>query len=384
MKNKRLSIVRLAAAVLIAFIVGAIGMAAFDTPLAFFVGGGISLGLSLLPGTASQMGAAFMAIQTEVWVDRVEGNLFKDNDFLLKSIDDSKYVNNRTVHIPNAGAPPGVQKNRVINGTPTNPQTREDTDLEYTIGEFTTDPIIITDAEEKELSYNEMDSELSEMQSVLNERVAEDILLSWAATGTATLVDGVTVNANVLRTSGVDRNNLKADRIRVDAHLPGTAGSRLAFCMYDVKTVQKMLNSQRVPKKGRYGLLDSDMYSQLINDMTETQYTSFASTMNAEEGILGRLYGFTFYERSTVLAYNNAATPVVKPYGEANVSTDNAAALFWYEGYVSRAVGETRVFDQEDSPSHYGDVFSSLVRAGGSKRRKTEVGVVAVVQGAAA
>lgn len=378
--KKRLSITRLAGAIVIAFLVGCVAEAIFGSLLSFEVAAGLSLILSLIPGNVSKMGITTMAIQTEVWVDNVEGNLFKDDAFLLKSMDDSKYVSNRTVHIPNAGAPPGVQKGRVISGTPTNPQTREDTEVTYDIGEFTTDPIIITDAEEKELSYDEMSSELSEMQSVLNERVAEDILLAWAPTGTALLNDGVTVNANILRTSGVPRNNVKAEKLTYDAHVTGATGKRLGFGMYDVKCARTAAKNAKWPRDGWYCLLDAEMYDQLMQDMTETQYTSFASTMNAETGELGKLYGFTFYDRSTALRYTNANTPVARAYGEAGATTDNGAALFWRDKYVSRAVGTTRVFDQKDSPSHYGDVFSSLVRAGGAKRRKTEVGVLAIVQ----
>lgn len=357
---------------------GAIGMAAFGSVLAFFVGFGLSLFLSLLPG--STKGMAFMALNKEVWQDRIEENLFQDNQFILKSVDDSQYVDNKTVHIPNAGAPPGVEKNRVIDGTPTNPQKREDSEVTYDIAEFTSDPIIITDAEEKELSYDKMDSELSETQLALDERISEDILINWAPTGTALLADGVTTNNNILRTTGVDRNDLSKPRVKYAAHLPAATGDRLGLCVYDIKQAQTAANKARWPKKGRCALLDSDMYAQLVQDMSTTQYQDFSKVIDPATGVVGQLYGFTFYERNTVLKYTNADLPALRPYGAAGAATDNAAALFWYEGYVSRAIGEGRFFEQKDSPTAYGDMYSTLVRAGGSKRRKTEVGVLAIVQ----
>ena len=46
-----------------------------------------------------------MAIQKEIWQDHIEGNLFKNNEFLLASTDASLYVlQGKVVHIPQAGA----------------------------------------------------------------------------------------------------------------------------------------------------------------------------------------------------------------------------------------------------------------------------------------
>mgnify|MGYP001599100644 CR=1 FL=1 len=54
-----------------------------------------------------------MAIQREIWEDHIEGNLFKNNEFLLASADASHFVlQGKVVHIPQAGATPGVSVNR--------------------------------------------------------------------------------------------------------------------------------------------------------------------------------------------------------------------------------------------------------------------------------
>lgn len=41
---------------------------------------------------------------------------------------------------------------------------------------------------------------------------------------------------------------------------------------------------------------------------------------------------------------------------------ENAAALAWQEGCLSRALGEVKMFDDTDSPTYYGDIYSFLVR----------------------
>jgi len=65
-------------------------------------------------------------------------------------------------------------------------------------------------------------------------------------------------------------------------------------------------------------------------------------------------------------------------------ATDNAGALFWYEKNVCRSIGEIKVFGSEDNPLYYGDIYSFLLRAGGTIMRKDGKGVIALVQDAAA
>jgi uncharacterized protein (DUF697 family) len=344
----------------------------------------IPTSIALVLGMTAGVGGAHTAgLSQEIWSGRIEGNLFKDNEFLLKSVDDSENVDYKTVHIPQSGATPSISKNRVKGGARTNPNTRTDQEVTYDIGEFTTDPILITNAEEVELSYNKIDSELSEMQLALNERVAEDILISWAPTGTALLPDGATTNANILRSTGII-NNDPATVVSALSYTLGATGNRLKFTLYDVKAARTHLGKLNVPKKGRHMLMSEDACNQIIDDLIVTKYRQDASNVfDVKEGTITRLMGFDIHVRSSSLIYTNAGTPVVKAYGAAGAADDNEAILFWYEGYMSRAVGGTIIYYQAGSPGDYGDVFSCLVRCGGAKRRKTEVGVGAIVQAAA-
>ena len=91
-----------------------------------------------------------MALTKEIWIDSIVGNLFPDNSFASRSADHSAFVNNKTVHVPNAGAKPGVIKGRT--SFPASVKSRTDNDLTYEIGEFTTDPFRVPNAETVELS----------------------------------------------------------------------------------------------------------------------------------------------------------------------------------------------------------------------------------------
>ncbi|PQJ09505.1 hypothetical protein CJD36_019900 [Flavipsychrobacter stenotrophus] len=383
MKNKKLSITRLGWAMVIAAVVGFIAMAAFGGSLAAFgIGGGVSFLLSAIPGNTK--GLAMMALQTEMWVERIEHNMFMNNEFLKESIDDSQYVTVKTVHVPNANETGDIIVDGVYPAGGADVNAAADREKTYDISEFRVPPFIVRNAEKVELSYNQMDSLLYENQSKLSERIASQILYKWAPTGTALLSDGETVNNNILRTSGVPKNDQDAAPLKVNAHLAGASGYRLAFGMYDVLQASTLLNSLDVPMADRSMLLDATMYSQLVKDMSATQFTDFSASMDPKTGQVGMLYGFKIFMRSKVLSYTNADLPVVKAIGAAGASTDNAAAIFWWKGAVSRAVGQTEVYSQDNDPKNYGDVASALTRAGGAPRRDTELGIGAIVQKAPA
>ena len=61
-----------------------------------------------------------------------------------------------------------------------------------------------------------------------------------------------------------------------------------------------------------------------------------------------------------------------------------AAGLAWQLQCVSRALGEVKMYSNENDPQYYGDIYSFLVRVGGSPRRYDKKGVYLITEGAAA
>ena len=299
-------------------------------------------------------------INVEIWQDFIVGNLFKNNEFLKQSIDVGQFVlNGSVVHIPNAGNPSGVERNRT--NLPASIKRRNDTDVVYVLDEFTTDPVAILRADEVELSYNKMSSVLGEDMTNLQDTFADWMLYNWRVEEATKKI--VTTGDAII------------------SHLDGTTGNRKAFKLVDLKKVQKAMNKDNVPKSGRYAILDSDMYDQLTTDLTATQYRDFSSNQNVAEGIVGRLYGFDIYERSSVLAATSAKA--IKTPGATAVSSDVAVALFWQKDMVERAVGSVESFEKLKDPTMYGDIYSFLLRGGGRKRRADNKGVYGVFQAAA-
>lgn len=122
-----------------------------------------------------------MALQVEIWVKSIIEGLFANNTFAARSVDHSEFVNEKTVHVPNAGAAPNVEKNRTV--FPANVTERKDVDLIYQMDEFTVDPVRIPHAEQVELSYNKRESVTRQSRRKLAQDIYESIIYNWIPEG---------------------------------------------------------------------------------------------------------------------------------------------------------------------------------------------------------
>ena len=132
--------------------------------------------------------------------------------------------------------------------------------------------------------------------------------------------------------------------------------------------------------EGRYALISADMFQQLTDDMSATQYRDFSAAYNAETGVVGRLFGFNIMMRSAVVNYANAANPVINAYGATPNATDCDGVLCWQTNAIERALGAIVFFEKIGDPTYYGDIYSVGVRIGGRQRRADAKGIVAIVQ----
>ena len=135
--------------------------------------------------------------------------------------------------------------------------------------------------------------------------------------------------------------------------------------------------------EGRYALISADMFQQLTDDMSATQYRDFSAAYDVKDGVLGKLFGFNIMMRGGVVTYTNDAAPVVNPYGATPAAADNDGVLCWQVGAVERALGQIKFFERIGDPTFYGDVYSVSVRMGARIRRSDAKGIVAIVQDAA-
>lgn len=300
-----------------------------------------------------------MALQVEIWVKSIVEGLFANNTFAARSVDHSEWVDNKTVHVPNAGAAPNVEKNRTE--FPAKVTQREDVDLTYQMDEFTVDPVRIPHAETVELSYPKRESVIRQSRRKLAQDVHDSLIYDWIPEG-----------VKVIETTGE----------AVAAHIAGAKGNRKKMTKAIVEELQTLFDEQEIPEEGRCILLDARMYNQLLNSMTDAERNSFLVCADPARGVIGKYMGFDFYKRSKVAKAAEDGT--VKPWDAADATTDCAAGLAWHEDCVSRALGESVLFDDEGNPLYYSDIISFLQRAGGSSIRSDKKGIILIKQGTAA
>lgn len=298
-----------------------------------------------------------MAVEREIWEKDIVEALYAANPHLAHCFNADQYVlQGKVVHIPQAGASPAVTKNRTT--LPATVTKRTDTDITYAIDEYTSDPVKISNAETIEPSYDKRNSVMMDTKNAINETVGVSMIFRWAPS----------VAGRLLKTTGD----------AVAAHLNGATGNRKKMTLADLKAAQKQFNKENIPSEGRYAILDADMYDQLTDQLTESQYRDFSRAFDEKNGVVGKLYGFNILQRSYVLAYTAAGAP--KEPGTAGAATDCAAALCWHQGSVERALGEVKFFENIGDPQYYGDIYSALVRMSGRIRRADNKGVLAIVQ----
>jgi hypothetical protein len=298
-----------------------------------------------------------MALQKEIWIVTIIGLLFADSTFASRSVDHSEFVNNKTVHVPNAGANPAVSKTRPT-GTISYAPGRTDVDLSYDIEKYFVGPVIIENPESVELSYNKRESVMAGLGAALRDVIYGELIYNW-----------IPSSPSKLATTG----NPAA------ATLEGATGTRNGLCKADVRTLRTAFDKQDIPLEGRCLLIDADMYGQLLGDLTETESAAFLATASAVSGIVGKLYGFDVYMRSKVA--KTTAAGVAKQWSAAKAATDSAAGIAWSDTAVSRAVGNIDVLDNTRDAVQFGDVLSAVVRAGGKHMRNDGKGVILLYQG---
>ena len=347
---------------------------------AFGAGAGAAvLGLSAMVKVPA--GTLGMGVVPEIWTDYIVGNIFKNNEFLLESVDESQYVlQGSVVHIPQAGAPSAVKRNRA--SLPASISRRVDVDITYALDEFTTDPRFIPDADTIQLSYDKLESCMTEDMANLRQVIADTLLYNWRP-----------------------KYYIKATKTKSADYLIHGTGVRTGVCVEDFVKAKEIFNKWGMPKEDRYVILNSEMYAQICNDVrlnaNDNLLTAVYDPLN---GNLVKLEGWKIIERATVLMASNSSLTAVsgKPYfgwtsdtdltytpedyeaiEAGTTAADNTAccsALFWQKTAVCRAMGQTKMFDNVDDPTYYGTIYSFLNRMGGRLRRQDHKGVLGLIQ----
>lgn len=306
-----------------------------------------------------------MALQKEQWLSDIQENLFKDNAIINRAVNHDGFVNYKTVHVPQAGANPTITKN--LGSFPATITQRSDSELTYSMDTYYVAPIHIEAGQETAfLSYDKRMSVLNQHINTLEDVLTNNALYKWAPGGATRQV----------RTTGTAVGTALA---------PSATGTRNAITLADILKAKAILDAENVPAAGRVLLLPSDMYNAQLLAIADVYQAQSYGQSALPSGVVTRIHGFDVMIRSTVVVYDNTATPVIKAVNDAGTpsspaATDNLAALAYHPSFVAKAMGATEVLINEQVAEYYGSIVSSFQLFGASKMRTAQTGVVAIVQ----
>ena len=273
-------------------------------------------------------------------------------------------MNNRTVHVPQAGANPTISKN--LSQFPAEVTTRTDSDLTYNIDLFYSQPIRVGVDETQYISYNKMASVTQAHMKKLSNVVGNNMLYKWAS--------GVPTSS-IITTTGATSGAALA---------PSATGTRKVPLSDDFFSAAAILDSQNLnPGDRRFAIIPSSMYWRLINDDKIKKFLEWGENPVTPTGKVAQIAGISLLKRSTVAVFDNSQ--VLKSVDDEGTpssaaTSDNMGILIISESYVSRAFGAVDLFLQPQNPMFYGDIISAVVPAGGNVMRTNGEGIVALVQ----
>jgi hypothetical protein len=295
-----------------------------------------------------------MGIQTEVWRQDIVENLFPSNQFSNYATNHDMHVlEGALVHIARAGAKPTVVKNRTQ--LPAAVGTRTDTDLQYALSEYSTNPVYLKNTQKYELSYDMRMSIMGEHIAALRETIHDELLLAWVGEAEGL---GELPTQNLLQSTGTN------------------VGGKNRIVLDDLLRIKQRMDKANVPDEGRCLLLPPELYGDLFNIPEMLNIEAMGRT-TLPKGVVAQVLGFNIVQRSYTPVYDDELA--IKPRNANVAGTDRLSAVAWSRYSVSRALGEVQLYERVDDPTYYGDIYSASVRAGGIRLRNE--GVYVLVQG---
>ncbi|MBR4326283.1 MAG: hypothetical protein IKP73_12230 [Bacteroidales bacterium] len=244
-----------------------------------------------------------MALNKEIWASDIQQMLLPDNSFVTKGTDYSVFADNSEIHIPVEYGSVNTEIDRnVLPGTVTQ---QSDTERVIVMHHYTTDPVSVFNPEDVELSYDK--------RQVITRKIADSLNAKIAQTALATL-----------------------------AQFGSKTGSKVLTVLRDIA---KDFDKGDYPEQDRYVLLSADSYSALLKELTDAQTNSFLAVANAQNGIIGQIFGLNILKRSTL--------------GDAS-----AVAIAWHKRDYMYALAPVQTFASEGDPTFYGAVLSASARFG--------------------
>jgi len=305
-----------------------------------------------------------MAVQRELWLNTIEGHLYKGFE-AIKAVatDDSAFVNATKVHIPNAGAMPKVRRN--VNSFPYATTERADTTVEYSLLPFRIGPVRLGWSDLLQLSYDKFQDVVKDQMGGLDEAIKDWAISQWWThnAGAADRLVSTTATAVELNWLNSGGGNLKV--------MTGA----------DVRKAGAILNKEKFPATDRYLIADYVMFRQLLDDVSYN--AARIEIVGGLSATIDNIYGFKVFQLPYVAAVsaNSGTVTTIAPNDDSTITHDTNArpvALAFHKSAVGFAWTTPKVFDNTNDADYFGDKLSAEVYGGGKYRRADGKGVVAI------
>lgn len=316
-------------------------------------------------------------VRTKHFSKLIQNELFAGNEFVSLSTSFDGQVEDDQIEIPQTGSIPKSTKDRVI--VPAEIKKRTDTKKTIDLNEYTMDPFYVPNIDKIQLSYDKSKSLMAQMIAIMGEDIARNFLNSISGIGLTTAA------GEIVLTTGTDTADIMPLQTKdEDGTVTGVipSGNRKAVKLTDITKLAAKLDSDHVPPTGRYLMMPSRMYHNMLDENEELENIRFSPNSKAvEEGIVKKIKGFNILVRPDTTIYLDGATPTVKAVTAVSAAADVYGAIAWHPDFVAKAWGRTEFFaDKNVRPEYYGKIMSALTMFTSFKLRTSNAGIVSLVQ----
>lgn len=282
-----------------------------------------------------------MAIEKQLWIDKIMEGFIPDTSFLSRSVDMSAFVDHNKINLAQAGVDPTVLVDNTVFPVPV--AQRADTPLELPLHTFDTENTVVRNIEQMESAYDKLTSVVRAHSTALTRKTSAFAAHNWCPSANSDLTPVMAT------TGGVNAEALKA------ASFEDFLKMRARFRAFDIDpaSVVVVLNSSH-----EADLMAEDMklYREVLAG--------------------GNMFGMTLFSYSN-LPYFDTTTKQKKAFGAAyDPAKDTRSSLVYCDTEVMRAVGTTEVFAKYKDPEQRGDVLGYQQRFTALQIRGKYVGAI--------
>lgn len=268
-----------------------------------------------------------MAIERELWIEMIKEGMVPDTSFLSQSVNMDEFVENNILHLQEAGVDPRVLIDNDVWPIPV--ATREDIPLELPLHTFDTENTLVRNIEEKESSYNKMDSVVRSHKKSLIRQISAHAAYNWCPTENGDLTPVIIAEGEV------NKAGLK----------------RISF--EDILNMEARFRALDVPMDSLVVVLNSIH----LADLQAEDMKLYKEVLSSGKLFNSRLFTFSG------LPYFDTTTGKKKAFGTAVGENDTQASLMYCKDEVCLSRGDTEVFARYKDPKERGDIIGYQQRA---------------------